>query len=131
MKSRYITINGTAEQQAALLAKLHMPLDEIVERVENALDMWPDNLRISLLLRDKAKWVQDIYKQRYGKESDYKAFISLGRLEIVLSIADTSIQVLAHEIGHAVVERFFGKEKRPPYHIHELLAQYAEKHFND
>jgi len=129
--SRYIAINGTADQEKTLLAKLRMPLDEIVERVEKALDMWPDNLRIVLLLRDKASGVQDIYRQRYGKDCDYKAFISLGRLEIVLSVADASPRVLAHEIGHAVVERFFGKEKRPPYHIHELLAQYAEKHFND
>ncbi|HBA73490.1 MAG TPA: hypothetical protein DCZ63_15245 [Geobacter sp.] len=108
-----------------------MPLDEVVERVETALDMWPDNLCIVFLLRDTAKGVQDIYRQRYGKECDYKAFISLGRLEIVLSVADASLKVLAHEIGHAIVERYFGKEKRPPYRIHELLAQYAEKHFSD
>lgn len=128
---RYIAINGTAEQQSALLTKLSVPLDTLVEQVEAALDMWPDNLRITLLLRDTAKVVQDVYRQRYGKDCDYKAFISLGRLEIVLSVADASNRVLAHEVGHAVVERFFGKERRPPYRIHELLAQYAEKHFSD
>jgi len=129
--SRYIAINGTADQEQSLLAKLPVPLDEIVERVEKTLDMWPGNLRIVLLLRDKASGVQDIYRQRYGKECDYKAFISLDRMEITLSVADASPRVLAHEIGHAVVERYFGKDKRPPYHIHELLAQYAEKHFDD
>jgi len=129
--SRYFVINGTADQERDLLLKLSVPLDTFVEQVEVALDMWPDNLIIVLLLRDTAKGVQDIYKQRYGKECDYKAFISLGRLEIVLSVADASSRVLVHEIGHAVVERFFGKEKRPPYRIHELLAQYAEKHFDD
>jgi len=131
MGSRYIAINGTAEQQETLLKKLSVPLDTLVERVESVLDMWPDNLLITLLLRDTAKGVQDVYRQRYGKECDYRAFISLGMLEIVLSVADSSPRVLAHEIGHAVVERFFGKEKRPPYHIHELMAQYAEKHFDD
>jgi hypothetical protein len=129
--SRYIAINGTVEQQDALLSKLPLPLDELVEKVEATLDMWPDNLWITLLLRDTAKGVQDIYKQRYGKDCDYKAFISLGRLEIVLSVADASLKVLAHEIGHAVAELYFGKEKRPPYNIHELIAQYAEKHFDD
>lgn len=131
MESRYIAINGTADQQAELLAKLPAPLDTLVEQVESALDMWPDNLRIGLLLRDTAKGVQDVYRQRYGKDCDYKAFISLGRLDIVLSVADASPEVLTHEIGHAVIERYFGKEKRPPYRIHELLAQYAEKHFDD
>jgi len=125
--SKYFTINGTVEQQA----QLPKNLEEIVEKVEAAFDMWPENLSIGLLLRDTAKGVQDIYRQRYGKDCDYKAFISLGRLEIVLSVADVTYAVLAHEIGHAVVERYFGKEKRPPYKIHELLAQYAEKHFND
>jgi hypothetical protein len=129
--SRYFAINGTVEQEKDLLSKLSVPLDTLVEQVEVALDMFPDGLSIALLLRDTAKGVQDVYKQRYGKECDYKAFISLGRLEIVLSVADASPRVLAHEIGHAVVERFFGKDKRPPYQIHELLAQYAEKHFDD
>jgi hypothetical protein len=129
--NRYIIINGTAEQQGTLLSKLHLPLDELVEKVEATLDMWPDNLLITLLLRDTAKGVQDIYKQRYGKECDYTAFISLGRLEIVLSVDDATPRVLAHEVGHAVAERYFGKEKRPPYRVHELLAQYAEKHFDD
>ena len=55
----------------------------------------------------------------------------MGRMEIVSSVADTSPNVLAHEIGQAIVEWFFGKDKRPPYRIHELLAQYAEKHFDD
>jgi len=128
---RYFAINGTVEQERELFSKISVPLDTLVERVETALDMWPDNLLITLLLRDTANGVQDIYKQRYGKECDYKAFISLGKLEVVLSVADASDKVLAHETGHAVVERFFGKEKRPPYRIHELLAQYAEKHFGD
>jgi len=63
MESRYIAINGTVEQQAALLAKLSVPIDTMVERVETALDMWPDNLRVVILLRDTAEGVQDIYRQ--------------------------------------------------------------------
>lgn len=124
--SRYFSINGTEEQQSDLLKKLPYSLDEIVEKVEVALDMFPDQLRIGLLLRDTARGVQDVYRQRYGKDCDYKAFISLGRMEIVLSVADASLKVLAHEIGHAVAETYFTKDHRPPYWLHEKIAQYAE-----
>jgi len=45
--------------------------------------------------------------------------LTLGELEAVL----------AHEIGHVVVENYFTIS--PPQRIHEVLAQFAERHVTD
>jgi len=33
-------------------------------------------------------------------------------------------------VGHAVADQYFNV-KRPPYKIHELMAQFAERHVTD
>ncbi len=36
---------------------------------------------------------------------------------------------MAHEIGHAIVDHYF--KVRPPYNVHELMAQFVEKRISD
>lgn len=125
MKTRYTTTTGTDQQVARFLEKL--PVDNIVERAEVALDMFPAGLHINIVLMDSKKEVQEYYKEKYGKDCDYVAFISLDRMTIYVSLKDVTERILAHEIGHAIVEQYF--TERPPYKIHELLAQYCERNF--
>jgi Zn-dependent membrane protease YugP len=44
-------------------------------------------------------------------------------------VKDTKLRVVAHEVGHAIVDQYF--MVRSPYNIHELLAQFTEKHITD
>jgi predicted metalloprotease len=60
---------------------------------------------------------------------NYLAFYSLSKKTIWISVDDANLHVLAHEIGHAVVDHYF--KVRPPYNIHELMAQFVEKHITD
>jgi hypothetical protein len=46
-----------------------------------------------------------------------------------LSIRDVKLRVIAHEIGHVVVDHYF--DVPPPVKIHEVLAQFAETHISD
>jgi len=124
MQSRYITLKGTADQMTAFQKRIK-DVDSLVEKVEIALDMFPAKLHVDILLCDRPKGVQDIYRQRYNRACDYTAFISLGRQEVVLALSELSVKMLSHELGHAVVEQYF--TERPPYHIHEMLAQYVEE----
>ena len=73
--------------------------------------------------------VNRIYKQKYGKKAHNIAYYSLAEDTIYISVDDARLRVLAHEIGHAVVDHYF--KVRPPYNIHELMAQFAEKHVSD
>lgn len=104
-------------------------LDVIIEKAEVVLDMFPNNLHFTVVLLPDSGAVSSIYKKKYGKGVDDIAYYSLSEKTIYVSVADVNLRVIAHEIGHAVVDRYF--KVRPPYNIHELLAQYTEKHITD
>jgi len=103
--------------------------DIIVEKVQIVLDMFPNTFHVRLVLLPDADDVARVFKKRYGKNVNHIAYYSLSEKTIYISADDTRLRVLAHEIGHSVVDHFF--KVRPPYNIHELMAQFAEKHVTD
>jgi hypothetical protein len=126
MKTRYTAIIDEHGLMLRFLRNIGKDIDKTVELVEVALDMFPNDLKIKVvLLADKSE-VSRVYFKRYGKDVNYKAFISLGSMTVFISVRDASLRVFGHEVAHAIVEKFF--TERPPYKIHELMAQYAEKH---
>ena len=103
--------------------------DVIVEKTQVVLDMFPDKIHVTLVVLGDEDDVAAKYKERYGKEQANIAFYSLSARTIYISADDTNLRVLAHEMGHAVTDQYF--KVRPPYKIHELMAQFAEKHITD
>lgn len=103
--------------------------DIIIEKVQVVLDMFPDKYHVRLVILPDSSDVAHVFKQRYGKKVNHIAYYSLSEKTIYISADDTNLRVLAHEIGHSVVDHFF--KVRPPYNIHELMAQFAEKHVTD
>ena len=104
-------------------------LDVIVEKAEVVLDMFPSGLHITVVLLAKSRDVGQMYLQKYGKESNNIAYYSLKEDTIYISVDDTKLRVISHEIGHAIIDHYF--KVRPPYNIHELMAQFVEKHIVD
>jgi hypothetical protein len=104
-------------------------MDTLVEKAETVLDMFPNKLFITIVLLPDSSDVARVFKQKYGKRGNHIAYYSLSEDTIYISVDDARLRVLAHEIGHAVVDHFF--KVRPPYNIHELLAQFTEKHITD
>ncbi len=104
-------------------------IDLVVEKVETVLDMFPDRIHFRLVLLPTRKDVQRIYRKKYGKTVKHIAYYSLSEKTIYVSVDDVSLRVFSHEVGHMIVDHYF--EVRPPYRIHEVLAQYAEKHVTD
>jgi hypothetical protein len=103
--------------------------DIIIEKVQVVLDMFPDTYHVRLVLLPDSDDVSRLYKKKYGKRVDHIAYYSLSEKTIYISADDASLRVLAHEIGHSVVDHYF--KVRPPYNVHELMAQFAEKHVTD
>jgi len=104
-------------------------VDLIIEKAEIVLDMFPNKLHIDLVLLPSSQDIARVYKKKYGKNVNYIAYYSLSEKTIYMSVRDTKLRVLAHEVGHAVVDHYF--KVRPPYNIHELMAQFTEKHITD
>jgi len=104
-------------------------VDILIDKVGSVLDMNPKNLKFTLRLFPDTQGVQDVYMKSYGRKVNYIAFYSLGRKTMYLAVSKVSLRVFAHELGHVVVDNYF--KVRPPYKIHEVMAQYAEKHITD
>jgi hypothetical protein len=104
-------------------------IDVIIERVETILEMFPRDIRFSIMLLSSEDDVQVIYKNRYGRSVDYIAFYSPRDKTIYVSVRDVDVGLLAHEISHVIVDFYYGMST--PTKIHEVLAQYVETHLKD
>ncbi|MEW6594351.1 MAG: hypothetical protein AB1413_05705 [Thermodesulfobacteriota bacterium] len=120
---------GRRPQQVTIQDELRNKLNTVVEKVMAVLEMRPKNLRFTLVLLPDAREVQRVFRENYGKEVDYIAFYSPKQKTMYLSVRDAELRVMAHEIGHVVVDHYF--DVPPPAKIHELLAQFAETHVTD
>ena len=123
--SQYMRRKNVITVEDEVLAKI----DTIVEKAETILDMFPDNLHITIVLLEDKRAVGRMFQSKYGKRVNHIAYYSLSEDTIYMSVDDARLRVLAHEIGHAIVDHFF--KVRPPYNIHELMAQFTEKHITD
>lgn len=104
-------------------------IDFIVEKVMTVLDMYPSGLKFSIIIRRNVKAVKQDFKALYNMDVDYIAFYSPSKNIVFYSADNANIRVVAHEIGHVVVEHYFTIS--PPQRIHEVLAQFAEQHVTD
>lgn len=104
-------------------------LDAVVEKAETVLEMFPDKLHIRVVLLATSADVAAVFREKYNKNANHIAFYSLSEDTIYISVDDSKLEVLAHEIGHAIVDHYF--DVRAPYNVHELMAQFVEKRIND
>ncbi len=101
----------------------------LVEKVMLVLDMFPTGLKFSIMIRPDVQGVDQDFKRIYKMAPGYIAFYSPSRDRVFYSADNATIRVVSHEIGHVIVEHYF--KVSPPQRIHEVMAQYAEKHVTD
>jgi hypothetical protein len=104
-------------------------IDAIIEKTESILDMFPRDLHFNVVLLASEADVQNIFKVKYGKKSNFISFYSPGNKTVYLSVNDIRLGVLAHELAHVILDNYF--DVPPPVKIHELLSQYVETHIED
>jgi len=122
----YLDESTGASVKDDVLAKL----DIITEQVETVLDMFPTIFHINIVLLPTADNIVAIYKQKYGKDINIISYYSLKEKTIYVSVDDVSLQIISHEIAHAIIDHYFDV-RPPPYTMHELMAKYAEQHVTD
>lgn len=104
-------------------------IDLITKKVERVLEMYPPGLHYTIKLCSSLGEVTDTYEHIYNKRPRYPGFYCPKSNTIFISVNDLKLPILAHEIGHVVVENYF--KVSPPVKIHEVLAQFAETHITD
>lgn len=107
-----------------LIEEVGGKMDIVVKQVEVILEMWPEDLQITLRLLPSIAAVQEEYRRIYHRRSSFLAFFSPQENAIFIAAPDITLGVLAHEAAHAVMHRYFGVA--PSVKIHEVLAQMVE-----
>ncbi len=104
-------------------------IDIIIEKVRATLDMYTSNLRFRIVLFPDKTSITKSYRKLYNSKRTVVGFYDPNINTVYFSVKNSELKVVAHEFGHAVVANFF--EVSPPVRIHELMAQFAEKHILD
>jgi len=110
-----------------LLAKSRV--DRIVDMVERLLDMRPPGLRFSIRIFRSQAELDRAYHGLGLMGNAPAAFYSHTTLSIAVSLENITDRILAHEIAHAVICRYFGTP--PPMRMQEVLAQYVDRHLGE
>jgi len=117
--------NGTAEQQ------MSEKLELILQKVEKILDMYPRKININVRIYKDQAQLNKTYSEVLGR-ANHKNDISFyvhKYTTIYTTQKVISTGLLAHEIGHAVIDHYF--LILPPETVKEILAQHVELHLED
>ena len=87
-------------------------VDEIVDRVQALLGMYPEAFHV------------DIYLRPYQKPGDIASYCHETRT-IDVAVDRVTDGILAHELAHAVINSYF--KVPPPRKAQEILAQYVDR----
>jgi hypothetical protein len=103
-------------------------LNGLRKRIQFFLDMPPSRIKIRIKLHEDLKEMWVAYARDSGEYSRYNkapAFYDPRTETIHLQTENLSIEILAHEIAHAVIDHYFFIQI--PRGLGELLSQHVEK----
>jgi hypothetical protein len=100
-------------------------VDTLFKRVQQILDMPLPARRVHIRIFKDQEEVSQTYASITGKPTKAPAFYWQKTNTIYLHTRKLSIGILAHEMGHAVLDHYF--VIRPPPKIAEMLTQYVDK----
>ena len=104
-------------------------LDIITRKAQNILDMRPRAFHVNLKIYPTEEDLAEVYKDLFREERYHKAFYIHALKTIFISQNNMSVEILAHEIAHSVIDNYF--DILPPLKIRELLACYVDIHIRD
>lgn len=110
-------------------AKIGLRLDMLFTRAREVLDMWPYRLHIKIRIFKDSEDLGREYERIFGTYASYRAFYIYNHNIIYTSEEGISDSVMAHEMGHAIVDHYFSII--PPEKVRELLATYVDAHLDE
>ena len=113
------------ESGASKDASLGEFVDRLFKRVQQILDMPLPSLRVKIQLLKDQKDVSWTWASITGKPTKAPAFYWKKTNTIYLQPKELSTGILAHEMGHAVIDHYF--VIRPPSKVAEMLCEYVDK----
>lgn len=129
---RFYYANSAAHlgQFSDIKDKIAFRLDELMERVKQVLDIYPaGNFKVGIRIYKDRKGLNREYFDIFNAPADYKSFYIHKFQKIYVSQEDISDSLVAHEMGHVVVDHYF--KVVPPEKIREMIASYVDLHLED
>jgi len=104
-------------------------LDLLFERVMGMLDMYPPGISVKVkIFKGRAALAKE-YQKIFGTSTDERAFYIHRHRTIYTSEEDISDYLIAHEMGHVVIDHYF--PSLPPGKVAEILASYVDVHLEE
>jgi len=125
----YINNLTAGERPSDVKGRIARRLDAIFFRAKEILNMWPSKLRLKVRIYKNRRELNDEYYEIFKKRENYKSFYIHRHKTIYTCASDISDSVLAHEMGHAIVDHYFSTI--PPANVGELMASYVDMHLDE
>jgi len=109
--------------------RLANKIDIIARKAKKILDMYPSGLHINIRIYANEEKLWDTYEDVFKERKEYRAFYIHKFNTIYISYGNVSESILAHEIGHSIIDNYF--DIIPPDKVRELLACYVDVHLKD
>lgn len=109
--------------------KIAHRMDMLFKRVEEILDMYPHNMNVKLKIFKSQRDLDVEYYRIFEERRTLKSFYVYKHDTIYTCERNISDSVMAHEIGHAVIDHYF--LILPPEEIKEILACYVDEHLEE
>ena len=110
-------------------AKIAYRFDMIFARAKEILDMYPSDTHINIKIFKNRKDVYNEFCRLTRSGDECLSFYVYAYNTIYTSEQDISDSLIAHEIGHALVDNYFSTT--PPEKVGEILAQNVDLHLDD
>jgi hypothetical protein len=124
---------GAARQRMnsldSLEEKIAYRMDILLERVKKVLDTYPAIANIKVRVFKNRQDLQDEFYRITFRRSPVRSFYVHRYRTIYTSEVDISDSVIAHEMGHAVVDHHF--QAVPSEKVGEMLATYVDLHLDE
>jgi hypothetical protein len=130
LRTRYIPVTAArrdlfTNRAYPVTDRIGSRLDLVLMRVKEVTGMNPQ-MDLTIKIFKNRSQVKDEYYKIYNAFENYGSFYAHRTQTIYTSEREISDSVIAHEMGHAVVDHYFGV--KPPQKIAEMLAQYVDVH---
>jgi len=124
-------LNKRERKNKTIEGEIAYKFDLLFKKTEKILDMYPRRIHLNILVYKDQSELNEVYKSVLGENNTNRRiswyvhrFTTIYTSEKVISSG-----VIAHEMGHAIIDHYF--LILPPESVEELLAQYVEVHLND
>lgn len=106
--------------------KIAFRLDTLLSRAKEVLDMYPRMSGLKIKIFKNREELSEEYYSIFKIQGRFKSFYVHKYKTIYVSEADISDSVVAHEMGHAIIDHYFSVI--PPAKIAEMIASYVDLH---